>query len=118
MNDLGNPKSKKVKEIPANYEVCEPCKNYLDNNEDIPLVLLAKLIKFRLLDVKQKDIQRRDAEKKVGIVCTQHNSDYHLLSQVFGTHYKYYRCSVYSKRKQYLSLDVPQVFISQSLYTF
>ena len=66
MNDLGNPKNKKPKEIPMFHEVCEPCKVYLDNGEDIPLPLLARLLKYKLLDVKQNDIKRTEAEKKVG----------------------------------------------------
>ena len=66
VNELGNPKNKgKVKEVPANAEICEPCRNYLENGEDIPLPLLAKLVKFRLLDVKQKDLKRRESDKKV-----------------------------------------------------
>jgi hypothetical protein len=62
---LGNPKTKKAKEIPQYYEVCEPCKTHLDNGEDIPLPLLAKVIKMRLLDIKQKDLKRRENEKRV-----------------------------------------------------
>lgn len=66
VNDLGNPKNKgKVKEVPAHADICEPCRNYLENGEDIPLTLLAKLIKFKLLDIKAKDVRRRDSEKKV-----------------------------------------------------
>ena len=65
--ELGNPKGKKPKDIPLNIEVCEACKPYLDANEEIPLALLAKLIKYKLLDLKQKDLNRRDAEKKVGV---------------------------------------------------
>lgn len=65
VRDLGNPKSKKGKEVPAYYEVCEPCKLYLDNGEDIPLTLLARLIKFKLLAIKTTDLKRREAEKKV-----------------------------------------------------
>ncbi|XP_046333573.2 sperm-associated antigen 17-like isoform X4 [Haliotis rufescens] len=64
VRDLGNPKSKKGKEVPAYYEVCEPCKLYLDNGEDIPLTLLARLIKFKLLAIKTTDLKRREAEKK------------------------------------------------------
>ncbi|XP_067675915.1 sperm-associated antigen 17-like [Haliotis asinina] len=64
VRDLGNPKAKKGKEVPAYYEVCEPCKLYLDNGEDIPLPLLARLIKFKLLAIKTTDLKRREAEKK------------------------------------------------------
>jgi len=65
VNELGNPKGKKAKETPQHYEVCEPCKEYLDKGEDIPIPLLAKLVKFKLLDAKQKDLRRRENEKKV-----------------------------------------------------
>ncbi|CAH1799483.1 unnamed protein product [Owenia fusiformis] len=64
VKELGNPKAKKTKDTPQHSEVCEPCKLYLDSGEDIPLPLLAKLIKFKLLNVKQNDLKRRDAEKK------------------------------------------------------
>ena len=65
VNDLGNPKNKKGKDVPAHYEVCEACKLYLDINEDIPLPLLARLIKFKLLAIKSADLRRRETEKKV-----------------------------------------------------
>lgn len=65
MLELGNPKGKKPKETPPHYEVCEPCKNHLDLGEEVPLHLLAKLIKFKLLWIKQNDLKRRDNEKKV-----------------------------------------------------
>ena len=64
MNELGNPKNKKAKEVPQFSDICEPCKTYLDNEEEIPLPLLARLVKFRLLDIKNKDLKRREAEKK------------------------------------------------------
>ncbi|XP_052809835.1 sperm-associated antigen 17-like isoform X5 [Mya arenaria] len=67
VQELGNPKGKKPKETPSHYEVCEPCKNHLDIGEDIPLPLLAKLIKFKLLWIKQNDLKRRDAEKKAAL---------------------------------------------------
>ena len=69
VRDLGNPKVKKGKDIPNNFEICEPVKLYLDNEEEIPLPLLAKLIKFKLLDIKEKDKKRRDLEKKVKQYC-------------------------------------------------
>ncbi|KAL3882261.1 hypothetical protein ACJMK2_028623 [Sinanodonta woodiana] len=65
VRELGNPKGKKPKEIPQYFEVCEPCKNYLDIDEDIPLHLLAKLIKFKLLAIKANDLKRRENEKKL-----------------------------------------------------
>lgn len=66
VKDLGNTKApKKAKEIPQYSEICEPCKTYLDNNEEIPLPLLARLLKYRLLHIKTTDIKRRETEKKV-----------------------------------------------------
>ena len=68
MNELGNPKNKKAKEAPQFYEICEPCKVHLDNDEYIPLPLLARLVKFKLIDIKAKDLKRRESEKKVIVV--------------------------------------------------
>ena len=51
--------------VPAHAEVCEPCLAHIQNNEEIPPHLLAKLIKFKLLDIKTRDRHRRDVEKKV-----------------------------------------------------
>ncbi|XP_076445026.1 sperm-associated antigen 17-like isoform X2 [Babylonia areolata] len=65
--ELGNPKNKKQKDVPANFEVCEPVKTHLDADEEVPLPLLAKLIKFHLLSVKTADIKRREAEKKAAL---------------------------------------------------
>ena len=70
MKELGNPKGKKPKEIPAHFEVCEPCKVHLDNGEDIPIPLLARLLKFKLLSIKTNDQKRREAEKKVKVMCS------------------------------------------------
>lgn len=65
VRELGNPKTKKVKEIPANYEICESCKPYLDTDDDIPIHLLVKLLKWKFLWIKSNDLKRREAEKKV-----------------------------------------------------
>uniref|UniRef100_K1PP61 Sperm-associated antigen 17 n=1 Tax=Magallana gigas TaxID=29159 RepID=K1PP61_MAGGI len=68
VKELGNPKGKKPKEVPQHFEVCEPCKIHLDNGEEIPLPLLARLIKFKLLAIKANDLKRRETEKKVSLV--------------------------------------------------
>ncbi|XP_056016106.1 sperm-associated antigen 17-like isoform X5 [Ostrea edulis] len=64
VRELGNPKGKKPKEVPQHFEVCEPCRIHLDNGEEIPLPLLARLIKFKLLAIKANDLKRRETEKK------------------------------------------------------
>lgn len=51
--------------MPANYEICEVCKPYLDSGEEIPVSLLAKLIKFHLMAIKMADLQQQELEKKV-----------------------------------------------------
>lgn len=64
VRELGDPKNKKVKETPANSEICEACKPYVDTGEPIPVPLLAKLIKWKLMAIKAADLKRRDAELK------------------------------------------------------
>lgn len=46
-------------------EICEACKPYVDAGEEIPLPMLAQLIKFRLLTIKDSDQKRREIEAKV-----------------------------------------------------
>eukprot|EP00058_Branchiostoma_floridae_P014404 XP_002599892.1 hypothetical protein BRAFLDRAFT_120607 [Branchiostoma floridae] len=65
VKELGNPKAKKGKETPQFYEICESVKPMLDEGLDVPILVLAKLIKFKLLDIKVNDLKRREAEKKV-----------------------------------------------------
>ena len=60
----GNPKNR-PKEVPLYAEVCEACKVHLDNKEEIPDLLLAKLIKYKLLSIKADDVKRRQLTNKV-----------------------------------------------------
>ena len=50
---------------PQFVEICDHIKNIMDQGETVSPQLLAKLIKFKLLMIKSKDIDRREEEKKV-----------------------------------------------------
>ena len=45
--------------------MCEQVKALVDQGEVIPPQLMAKLIKFKLLTIKSKDMDRREEETKV-----------------------------------------------------
>lgn len=55
---------------PQFHEVCEQVKPLMDQSEPIPPSLMAKLLKFKLLHVKQKDLERREEERKVNLNVT------------------------------------------------
>lgn len=75
MQEFGNPKGiKKGVTPPLYYEICEAVKSMLDAKEEIPLPLLAKLIKWKLLDIKAVDKKKRDMEKKVRIYASKSKS--------------------------------------------
>ncbi|CAK6967972.1 LOW QUALITY PROTEIN: sperm-associated antigen 17 [Scomber scombrus] len=63
IHELGNPKTKKPDDVPVYYEVTEPAKVLLDAGEEIPCDLMAKILKFQLLQIKDNDQQRREAEQ-------------------------------------------------------
>lgn len=85
VKELGNPKStKKTKESPAHMDICEYVRPILENGDEVSLPLLARLIKFKILWLKQQDQQRIADEKKVStlnIYCTNH---YHSYSICFS----------------------------------
>ncbi|XP_062855512.1 sperm-associated antigen 17 isoform X2 [Trichomycterus rosablanca] len=59
INELGNPKTRKVKELPTFCEVMEVAKSALDAGEELTVDLLAKLVKVQLLTIKSNDLLRR-----------------------------------------------------------
>uniref|UniRef100_A0A087X2N2 Sperm associated antigen 17 n=1 Tax=Poecilia formosa TaxID=48698 RepID=A0A087X2N2_POEFO len=59
INKLGNPKDP----LPLFYESTEHAKTLLDAGEEIPVDLVAKLVKFQLLEVKTCDQKRREVER-------------------------------------------------------
>ncbi|KAM7377443.1 hypothetical protein PAMA_013973 [Pampus argenteus] len=75
IHELGNPKTKKPDDVPAYYEVTEPAKLLLDAGEEIPCDLMAKILKFQLLQIKDSDQQRREAER-----AEEENAKAHPLS--------------------------------------
>lgn len=71
----GGGKGKPAVKLPEFVEICEQVKPFIDQGEDIPPSLLAKLLKFKLLLLKTNDIERLEEAKKVisvsclGIFC-------------------------------------------------
>eukprot|EP00794_Sanderia_malayensis_P015503 gene15503-17082_t len=66
IKDLAHGKSMKGKigKPPQFVEIIDQIKNVVDHGEEVSPSLLAKLLKFKLLLLKQRDLERRDEEKK------------------------------------------------------
>ncbi|CAL1544731.1 unnamed protein product [Lymnaea stagnalis] len=66
LKDFGNSKAlKKPKDALVSNELFDSAKQYLDDNEGIPTKLLAKLIKNKLLAMKEADKKHKDADAKI-----------------------------------------------------
>ena len=65
VRELGNPKNKKGKDSPPHVDICETVRPIIENGDELPLPLLCRLIKFKILWLKQLDNQRIAAELKV-----------------------------------------------------
>ncbi|XP_061769690.1 sperm-associated antigen 17 isoform X2 [Nerophis ophidion] len=61
--EYGNPKAKKREHFPQFYEVTERAKVLLDAKEEIPTQLMAQIVKFMFLQIKESDHQRRKAKQ-------------------------------------------------------
>ncbi|XP_072116435.1 sperm-associated antigen 17 isoform X3 [Mobula birostris] len=64
ISELGDPKKQKANGLPMFYEITEAAWALLDKGEELPLPLICKLIKFQILCIKQKDLQKRGVENK------------------------------------------------------
>ncbi|XP_078265211.1 sperm-associated antigen 17-like isoform X3 [Rhinoraja longicauda] len=64
VTELGEPKNQKLTDLPMFYEVAEEAWALLSKGEEIPLLLITKLLKFQILYLKQKDLQSKGLENK------------------------------------------------------
>ncbi|XP_077355667.1 sperm-associated antigen 17 isoform X2 [Festucalex cinctus] len=63
IREYGNPKVKKRDAFPQYYEVTQPARELLEAREKISAELMAQIVKFMLLQIKEKDHLRRKAEQ-------------------------------------------------------
>ena len=67
MKDLahGKPGKGKASKPPPFVEIVDSIKSVVDQGEDLPPNLLAKLLKFKMLMIKQKELDKREEQRKV-----------------------------------------------------
>ncbi|XP_020567276.1 sperm-associated antigen 17 isoform X2 [Oryzias latipes] len=63
ISELGNTKGKKPEYVTVFIELLQSARVWLDAGEDIPVDLMAKILKLQLLQVKSSDQHRREAEQ-------------------------------------------------------
>ncbi|EDV25105.1 uncharacterized protein TRIADDRAFT_56694 [Trichoplax adhaerens] len=61
------------RDLPQFVEICEHVKGILDNGDEISPHLQSRLIKFKLIQIKTKDIAKREAERKVAELANRNN---------------------------------------------
>lgn len=60
VSEFGNPKNKKPPKVPQFSEITDVIFGLQNANQEIPLPLWAKLIKYGLINIKDEDIRKRD----------------------------------------------------------
>ncbi|XP_048397433.1 sperm-associated antigen 17 isoform X3 [Stegostoma tigrinum] len=65
--ELGNPKGKRPSELPMFYEVTEVAWETLAKGEELSLILLCEIVKFQILCIKQKDLQKKGNDTKASV---------------------------------------------------
>ncbi|XP_043556897.1 sperm-associated antigen 17 [Chiloscyllium plagiosum] len=63
--EFGNPKGKRPSDLPVFYEVTEVAWEMLAKGEELSLLLLCEIVKFQILCIKQKDLQKKGYDTKV-----------------------------------------------------
>lgn len=65
MQNKGSKGKPTAGKAPQFVEICDHVKTTMDQGDSISISLLAKLVKFKMLMIKNKDRERREIENKV-----------------------------------------------------